>query len=48
MSEPNERASLENAARAAKARRSAWLLAGLALLFYFGYMAWMFVRSNGA
>ena len=36
-----------DAARAAKMRRSAWLLAGLALAFYLGYIAWMFVRSNG-
>ena len=34
-------------ARAAKARRSAWLLAGLALFFYVGYVAWMFIRANG-
>jgi hypothetical protein len=37
----------EDAARAAKARRNAWLLAGLALFFYVGYIAWMFVRANG-
>ncbi len=37
-----------DAARAAKVRRNAWLLAGLALFFYVGYMAWMFVRSSGA
>jgi hypothetical protein len=36
-----------DAARAAKVRRSAWLLAGLALFFYFGYLAWMFFRSAG-
>ena len=35
------------AARAAKVRRNAWLLAGLAVFFYVGYIAWMFVRSNG-
>jgi hypothetical protein len=34
-------------ARAAKARRNAWLLAGLALFFYVGYVAWMFIRANG-
>jgi hypothetical protein len=34
-----------DAARAAKVRRSAWLLGGLALFFYFGYMAWMFIRG---
>lgn len=37
----------EDAARMAKARRNAWLLAGLALFFYVGYMAWMFVRASG-
>jgi hypothetical protein len=30
-----------------KARRSAWLLAGFALCFYLGYMAWMYVRAAG-
>ena len=34
-------------ARAARARRTAGLLAGLALLFYVGYIAWMFIRANG-
>jgi hypothetical protein len=37
----------DDAARAAKVRRSAWLLAGLALFFYVAYIAWMFIRSNG-
>jgi hypothetical protein len=37
----------DDAARAAKVRRSAWLLAGLALFFYVGYLAWMFLRSAG-
>jgi hypothetical protein len=37
----------DEAARAAKVRRNAWLLAGLAIFFYLGYIAWMFVRSNG-
>jgi hypothetical protein len=37
----------EDAARAAKIRRNAWLLAGLAVFFYVGYMAWMFLRSAG-
>jgi hypothetical protein len=36
----------DDAARAAKVRRSAWLLGGLALVFYFGYMAWMFIRGT--
>ena len=35
-----------DAARAARVRRSAWLLAGLAALFYVGYMAWMVVRAS--
>ena len=34
-------------ARAARARRNAWLLAGLALLFYVGYIAWIYIRANG-
>ena len=34
-------------ARAAKVRRNAWLLAGLAVFFYVGYMAWMFIRAIG-
>jgi hypothetical protein len=38
----------EAAARATKVRRSAWLLAGLAALFYVGYMAWMVVRASVA
>jgi hypothetical protein len=36
-----------DAARAAKARRNAWLLAGLAVFVYLGYIAWMFMRANG-
>jgi hypothetical protein len=36
----------EDAARAAKVRRNAWLLGGLAVFFYVGYMAWMFVRAG--
>jgi len=43
-----QRGDGEDAARAARVRRNAWLLAGLALFFYVGYMAWMFVRSSGA
>lgn len=35
-----------DAARAAKVRRNAWLLAGVAVFFYFGYMAWMLVRGS--
>jgi hypothetical protein len=37
----------EDAARAAKVRRNAWLLGGLAVFFYLGYMAWIFVLSQG-
>lgn len=36
-----------DAARAAKVRRSAWLLAGIAVLIYVGYMVW-FVVAGGA
>ena len=36
----------DDAARVATARRSAWLLAGLAAFFYVGYIAWMFIRAN--
>jgi hypothetical protein len=36
----------EDGARLAKARRNAWLLAGVAVFFYVGYMAWMFFRSG--
>jgi hypothetical protein len=41
------RGDAEDALRHAKARRNAWLLGGLAVLFYVGYMAWIFIRSNG-
>jgi hypothetical protein len=36
----------ENGARAAKIRRTAWLLGGLAAVFYFGYMAWIVLRAT--
>ncbi|HUQ51925.1 MAG TPA: hypothetical protein VM692_06870 [Gammaproteobacteria bacterium] len=36
-----------DAARAAKVRRNAWLLGGLAAFFYVGYIVWMIVRSGG-
>jgi hypothetical protein len=39
--------AVAEAARLAKARRNAWLLGGVALFFYVGYMAWMFVRGSG-
>ncbi len=48
---PSERArqahgAAADAERLAKARRNAWVLGGMALAFYFGYMAWMFVRGS--
>jgi len=36
----------DDAARLAKARRNAWLLAGVAVFFYVGYMVWMYVRGG--
>ena len=36
-----------DAGKAAKVRRNAWFLAGLAVFFYVAYMAWMVVRANG-
>jgi hypothetical protein len=36
----------EDAARAAKVRRSAWLLAGLALFFYVGFIVWTFIKGQ--
>ncbi len=48
MSEVEQRRDAgEDAARLAKARRNAWLLAGVAAFFYVGYMVWMFVRGSG-
>jgi hypothetical protein len=40
------KAADEADARAAKVRRNAWLLAGLALFFYVGYMAWIVIRAG--
>ena len=37
----------KDAARAAKVRRNAWLLGGLAVFFYVGYMAWIYFRAAG-
>ena len=45
MSEVEQRR--EDALRHARVRRNAWLLGGLAVFFYVGYMAWIFLRSNG-
>ena len=36
-----------DAARAARVRRNAWLLAGCAVFVYLGYIAWMFVGAGG-
>jgi hypothetical protein len=36
----------DDAARAARVRRNAWLLAGTAVFVYLGYIAWMFVRGT--
>ena len=33
--------------RAARVRRSAWLIGGCAVLVYVGYIAWMFLRAAG-
>ncbi len=41
-----QRGDGEGAARAAKARRNAWLLGAVAVFFYVGYMAWMFIRAS--
>jgi hypothetical protein len=37
----------DDAARAAKVRRNAWLLAAVAAAVYLGYIAWMAVRASG-
>ena len=36
----------DDAVRAAKVRRSAWLLTALAVSVYLGYIAWMFVHGS--
>ncbi len=36
-----------DAARAAKVRRSAWLLTALAAAVYLGYIAWILVHGSG-
>ena len=40
------RAVADDAARAARTRRNAWLLGGVAAFVYLGYIAWMFVRGT--
>jgi len=41
------RADGDDAVRAAKVRRSAWLLTALAVSVYLGYIAWIFVHGSG-
>ena len=36
----------EDAARAARVRRSAWLFAGLAAFFYVGFIAWNLLKAQ--
>jgi hypothetical protein len=40
-------ADADVAGRRARARRGAWLLGGLALAFYLGYMVLMYVQGPG-
>jgi hypothetical protein len=44
MSEVEQRR--DDAARLAKARRNAWMLGGVALAFYLGYMLWFMIRGS--
>ena len=44
---PAQHGDRENAARAAHARRSAWILAGFAVFVYLGYLAWMYFGRVG-
>jgi hypothetical protein len=37
----------DDAARAARVRRNAWLLGGCAVFVYLGYIAWMFLGGAG-
>jgi hypothetical protein len=53
MNEPNRhgtgaaaRGDGNDAARAAKARRHAWLLAGAAVLIYIGYLITLVIRGS--
>jgi hypothetical protein len=36
----------DDAARIARARRSAWVLGGVALALYVGYMVWFVIRGS--
>ena len=38
----------DDAARAAKVQRNAWLLAAVAVAVYLGYIAWMAIRVGAA
>jgi len=42
-----QRSDGDDAARAAKVRRNAWLLAAVAVAVYLGYIAWMAIRAAG-
>ena len=42
-----QRGTDDAAARAAKVRRNAWLLAAVAVSVYLGYIAWMAIRAAG-
>jgi hypothetical protein len=41
-----QRGTDADAARLAKARRNAWVLGGVALAFYVGYMVWFLIRGS--
>jgi hypothetical protein len=42
-----DRGDGDDAARAARVRRNAWLLGGCAVFVYLGYIAWMFLHAAG-
>ena len=42
-----QRGNGADAARAAKARRNAWLLGAIAVFVFLGYIAWMYLRAPG-
>ena len=41
-----QRGDGDDVARAARVRRNAWLLGGVAAFVYLGYIAWIFVRGT--
>jgi hypothetical protein len=45
--ETAQRGGGDDAARASRVRRNAWLLAGFAVFVYLGYMAWILSRASG-